>query len=178
MEIQMALAERMKRIRLIVLDVDGVLTDGGIYMGPSGEAMKRFDIKDGLGIALWHRAGGKTAILTGRSSQIVENRARELHISVVRQGCVDKAAAYEELKKELRLSDDEIAYIGDDLIDLPVMRKAGLSVAVADAVPEVKAAAFFVTEHAGGNGAIRETAELLLRAQGRFEEAASQYLLS
>lgn len=170
------LAERMKRIRLIVLDVDGVLTDGGIYMGPSGEAMKRFDIKDGAGIVFWHRTGGKTAILTGRSSKIVENRAKELQISVVRQGCADKGAAYEALKEEMELSDDEIAYIGDDLIDLPVMRRAGLPVAVADAAPEAKAAALFVTEHAGGRGAIRETVEQILRAQGRFEEAAAQYL--
>ena len=178
MAMRTSLEERMKRIRLIIMDVDGVLTDGGIYMGPDGEAMKRFDIKDGLGIALWRCAGGKTAILTGRSSKIVENRAKELHISVVRQGCTDKRTAYEDLKKEMNFSDEEIAYIGDDLIDLPVMRRAGLPVAVADAAPEAKEAALLVTEHAGGHGAIRETAELLLRAQGLFEDAAAQYLLS
>ncbi|MBP5199905.1 MAG: HAD-IIIA family hydrolase [Schwartzia sp.] len=178
MDLQIALAERMKRIRLIVLDVDGVLTDGGIYMGPEGEAMKRFDIKDGLGIALWHRVGGKTAILTGRSSQIVENRAKELHISVVRQGCTDKGVAYKELKAELKISDEEIAYIGDDIIDLPVMKQVGLPVAVADAVPEVRSVACLVAAHCGGRGAIRETVERILRAQGRFEEAAAQYLLS
>ncbi len=176
MEKDSALEERMKRIRLLVLDVDGVLTDGGIYMGPDGEAMKRFDIKDGLGIALWHRAGGMTAILTGRSSRIVENRAKELHISVVRQGCVDKRTAYEELKAELKISDEEIAYIGDDIIDLPVMKRVGLPVAVADAVPEVRAVACIVAAHKGGRGAIRETVELILRAQGRFEEAADLYL--
>ena len=178
MAMRTSLEERMKRIRLIIMDVDGVLTDGGIYMGPDGEAMKRFDIKDGLGIALWRCAGGKTAILTGRSSKIVENRAKELHISVVRQGCTDKRTAYEDLKKEMNFSDEESAYIGDDLIDLPVMRRAGLPVAVADAAPEAKEAALLVTEHAGGHGAIRETAELLLRAQGLFEDAAAQYLLS
>lgn len=178
MAMRTSLEERMKRIRLIIMDVDGVLTDGGIYMGPDGEAMKRFDIKDGLGIALWRRVGGKTAILTGRSSKIVENRAKELHISIVRQGCTDKRTAYEDLKKEMKFSDEEIAYIGDDLIDLPVMRRAGLPVAVADAAPEAKEAALLVTEHAGGHGAIRETAELLLRAQGLFEDAAAQYLLS
>ena len=178
MAMRTSLEERMKRIRLIIMDVDGVLTDGGIYMGPDGEAMKRFDIKDGLGIALWRRAGGKTAILTGRSSKIVENRAKELHISIVRQGCTDKRTAYEDLKKEMNFSDEEIAYIGDDLIDLPVMRRAGLPVAVADAAPEAKEAALLVTEHAGGHGAIRETAELLLRVQGLFEDAAAQYLLS
>ena len=176
MEKDSALEERMKRIRLLVLDVDGVLTDGGIYMGPDGEAMKRFDIKDGLGIALWHRAGGMTAILTGRSSKIVENRAKELHISVVRQGCTDKRTAYEELKAELKISDEEIAYIGDDIIDLPVMRQVGLPVAVADAVPEVQNVACFVAAHNGGHGAIRETVERILRAQGRFEEAAALYL--
>lgn len=178
MEQEMSVEESMRRIRLIILDVDGVLTDGGIYIGLEGEAMKRFDIKDGLGISLWHRAGGITAILTGRSSRIVENRAKELHISVVRQGCVDKGAAYEELKNELELTDDEIAYIGDDLIDLPVMKKAGLPVAVADAVPEVRNAARLVATHAGGRGAVRETVERILRAQGRFEAAAAPYLLS
>ena len=178
MEKDSALEERMKRIRLLVLDVDGVLTDGGIYMGPSGEAMKRFDIKDGLGIALWHRSGGMTAILTGRSSQIVENRAKELHISVVRQGCSEKRAAYEELKAELKISDEEVAYIGDDIIDLPVMKRVGLPVAVADAVPEVRDAASLVVEHKGGRGAVRETVEHILRAQGRFEEAAALYLSS
>ena len=169
MEKQAALEERMKRVRLIILDVDGVLTDGGIYMGPDGEALKRFDIKDGAGIMLWHRSGGKTAILTGRSSRIVENRAKELSISVVRQGCLDKRAVYEELKKELLLSDDEIAYIGDDFIDLPVMRVAGLPIAVADAAPEAKNAARLVTDHAGGHGAVREAVERILRAQNKWE---------
>ena len=178
MEKDSSLEERMKRIRLLVLDVDGVLTDGGIYMGPEGEAMKRFDIKDGLGIALWHRSGGMTAILTGRSSKIVENRAKELHISVVRQGCTDKRTAYGELKSELKISDEEIAYIGDDVIDLPVMKRVGLPVAVADAVPEVRAAARIVATCKGGRGAIRETVERILCAQGRFEEAAALYLSS
>ena len=178
MENQPAIEERMKKIRLLVLDVDGVLTDGGIYMGPDGEAMKRFDIKDGLGITLWHRVGGMTAILTGRSSKIVENRAKELHISVVRQGCAEKRAAYEGLKAELKISDEEVAYIGDDLIDLPVMKRVGLPVAVADAVPEVRDAASLVVKHEGGRGAVRETVEHILRAQGRFEEAAALYLSS
>ncbi len=169
MEKQAALEERMKRVRLIILDVDGVLTDGGIYMGPDGEALKRFDIKDGAGIMLWHRSGGKTAILTGRSSKIVENRAKELSISVVRQGCLDKRAVYEELKKELLLSDDEIAYIGDDFIDLPVMRVAGLPIAVADAAPEAKNVARLVMDHAGGHGAVREAVERILRAQNKWE---------
>lgn len=173
-----AAEDRMKRIRLLILDVDGVLTDGGIYMGPDGEAMKRFDIKDGTGLALWRRAGGLTAILTGRSSRIVENRAKELHISVVRQGCQDKRAAYEALKKELQIADDEVAYVGDDIIDLPVMNKVGLPIAVADATPEVKKAALFATDHAGGHGAVREAVERILRAQGRFEEAVALYLSS
>ena len=176
MENQPAIEERMKKIRLLVLDVDGVLTDGGIYMGPDGEALKRFDIKDGLGITLWHRAGGMTAILTGRSSKIVENRAKELHISVVRQGCAEKRAAYEGLKAELKISDEEVAYIGDDIIDLPVMKRVGLPVAVADAVPEVRDAASLVVKHEGGRGAVRETVERILRAQNRFEEAAALYL--
>ena len=133
-------------------------------------------IKDGAGIVLWGRVGGMTAILTGRSSKIVENRAKELHISIVRQGCTNKRAAYEELKEELQVTDDEVAYIGDDIIDLPVMRQVGLPIAVGDAAPEVHEIASFTTNHAGGHGAIREAVERILRAQGRFEEAAAQYL--
>ena len=167
---------RARRVRLIIFDVDGVLTDGGIYIGPQGEAMKRFDIKDGMGIALWHRAGGKTAVITGRSSDIVRRRGEELHITSVRQGCADKGEAYEALKAELSVSDDEIAYLGDDLIDLPVMRRVSLPIAVGDAASEVKAAARFVTIRSGGHGAAREAIERILRAQGRFEEAAAPYL--
>lgn len=176
MAIRSDMEERLRRVRLLILDVDGVLTDGGIYMGPEGEAMKRFDIKDGLGLVLWHRAGGMTAVLTGRTSKIVADRIKELHISYLRQNCTDKGAAYEELKNELKISDDEVAYIGDDLIDLPVMRKVGLPVAVADAVLEARDAARLVTVHAGGHGAVRETVERILRAQGRFEEVAAPYI--
>ncbi len=174
----MDFAARARRVRLIVFDVDGVLTDGGVYIGPEGEVMKRFDIKDGLGIALWHRVGGKTAILTGRSSEIVRRRAEELHITNVRQGCADKREAYEALKAELSVSDDEVAYLGDDLIDLPVMRRVALPIAVGDAVPEVKSAARLVTRRPGGHGAAREAIERILKAQDRFEDAAVSYLLS
>lgn len=165
-----------RRVRLIIFDVDGVLTDGGIFIGPDGEAMKRFDIKDGLGITLWHHVGGMTAVITGRSSEIVARRAGELRITHVRQGCADKRAAYEALKAELGVSDEETAYIGDDLIDLPVMKRVALPVAVGDAVPEVRAAARLVTAHTGGHGAVREAIEEILTAQGRYAEAAALYL--
>ena len=178
MEYSESLKERMKKIRLIIMDVDGVLTDGGIYMGPTGEAMKRFDVKDGAGVALWHDSGKMTAIITGRKSEIVERRAEELHITRVFQGCADKREAYESLKKELGLSDDEIAYIGDDFIDVPVMKKVGLPVAVADASETAKRAARLLTDRPGGRGAVRETVEALLFAQGRFEAIEEWYTFS
>ena len=164
-----------RKIKLLIMDVDGVLSDGGIFISAEGEAFKRFDIKDGLGISLWHRMGFKTAIITGRSSAIVEKRAAELGISEVRQGQSNKRIAYAELKRELGLTDEEIAYIGDDLIDLPVLQQAGLAVAVADAAPEAKLMSHYVTAHNGGHGAVRETVEFMLRAKKLWDDAVASY---
>ena len=161
--------ERAQALKLIIFDVDGVLTDGGIYIGESGELYKSFFCRDGLGITLAHKAGLKTAIITGRKSAQVAFRAGELHISEVFQGSLDKRAAYRTLKEKLSLRDEEIGYIGDDLIDLPIMRQAGLPMAVADAVPEVRQQALLTAGFAGGHGAVRELIEFILKAQGKWQ---------
>ena len=167
---------RAAAIRLLVLDADGTLTDGGIYTGGDGELLKRFDIKDGLGIALWHKVGGRTAVITGRTSGILAARAKELGITDLWQGCLDKRAAWEVLKARYEMTEAEIAYMGDDLIDLPLMVRAGFSAAPADAMDEVRARAHFVTQHLGGHGAVREVVEFILKAQGRWEDLVKTFL--
>ncbi|MFQ6110398.1 MAG: KdsC family phosphatase [Nitrospinota bacterium] len=160
---------------MLIMDVDGVLTDGQMIFTNQGDELKSFDVKDGTGITLAHRAGLLTAILTGKCSQIVTRRAEQLGISYCRQDLRDKLEAYEAMKKEKGLSDEEIAYIGDDLIDIPAMRRAGLAVAVADAVEEVKAEAHLITRRSGGKGAVRETVEFILKAQGRWEGLLNKF---
>jgi len=167
--------ERAKRVRLIILDVDGVLTDGGIYIGPEGELFKAFHARDGLGITVARKAGLKTAIITGRTSPQVAFRAKELHFDSVYQGCLDKRAAYRELKTQYGLTDDEVAYVGDDLIDLPVMLQCGFPAAVADASAEVRAAAAYVATKNGGHGAVRDVIEYILKAQGRWQDVIASF---
>jgi 3-deoxy-D-manno-octulosonate 8-phosphate phosphatase (KDO 8-P phosphatase) len=167
--------ERVRRIRMLVMDVDGVLTDGRIFIGASGEVFKAFNSQDGLGLAAAGKAGLKTAIITGRQSEIVAKRAAELSISIVRQGCSDKAAALEEIAQECKIPLAEIAYIGDDLNDLPAVHRAGLACAVANAALEVKDVAHYVTVKAGGHGAVREVIELILKAQNKWENIVNDY---
>lgn len=158
--------QRAARVRIVVLDVDGVLTDGRLYYGPQGESMKVFDVRDGHGVKMLMARGIDVAILSARSSLIVERRAHELGISRVVQGRGDKAAGFSELLTAAGLSAAEAAFIGDDLPDLPVLRRAGFAVTVEDARDEVKAAAHWVVPRAGGNAAVRAAAEFILRAQG------------
>ena len=167
--------ERAKNIKLLIFDVDGVLTDGGIYIGSEGELYKPFFCRDGLGITLAHKAGIKTAIITGRSSKQVAFRAGELHISEVFQGCPDKREAYRELKAKTGLSDEEIGYIGDDLIDLPILLQVGLPMAVNDAVAEVRQAALLTSGCPGGRGAVRELIEFILKAQGKWQALVQDF---
>ena len=167
--------ERAKKIKLVIFDVDGVLTDGGIYIGEKGELYKPFFCRDGLGITLAHNAGLKTAIITGRQSSQVAFRAKELKISEVYQGNPDKRAAYQQLKEQNGLCDEEIAYIGDDLIDLPIMCQTGLPMAVADAVPEVRAEARLVAGFSGGHGAVRELLEFILKAQDKWDNLIKEF---
>ena len=160
---------RLRAVKLLVMDVDGVLTDGSIYVTSSGEELKRFNVWDGAGIAALHRAGIKTAIISSRSSRAVDMRARELGVTEVRQGVSGKRAAFEYVLGAQGVKAEEACYVGDDLNDLPAMRMAGVAVAVANARPEVRVAAVIVTEAKGGEGAIRETAEAILKAQGKWE---------
>jgi len=162
-------------IRLLLLDCDGVLTDGGVTWTEDGVEQKTFNIRDGLGIRLWQRAGGRVGIVTGRSSRVVDWRARELGIDFIRQGVGDKLAVVAELLASCNLDWSAAAYVGDDLPDLPVVRRVGLGVAVADACPELRQAAAVVTTLPGGRGAVRELVELLLRARGVWEELIASY---
>jgi 3-deoxy-D-manno-octulosonate 8-phosphate phosphatase (KDO 8-P phosphatase) len=166
---------RARRIKLVLMDCDGVMTDGRLWLTPEGDEQKVFDVRDGQGISLCHRAGLKTGIISGRRSSAVEWRAEDLKMSYVRQFAKDKIKALDEILKEADLSEDECAYIGDDLGDVSVMLRVELAVAVADAVAETKHAAHYVTRLPGGRGAVREVCELILKAQGRWEELMDHF---
>lgn len=166
---------KLAKIRLLALDVDGVLTEGGIHMGAAGELYKSFNAKDGLGLSLALRQGLQVAVITGRSSTIVEQRCRELGISLLCQGVKDKYGQLRALAASLGLEQEELAFMGDDLNDLPAFAAAGLKLAPADAAAEVKAAADYVTQAPGGRGAVREAVELLLKAQGLWQAAVAAY---
>lgn len=159
------LHERAQQIRLLILDVDGVLTDGQVYFTDTGMEIKSFHVHDGLGIKLVLEAGIEVAVISGRHSKVVTQRMHELGVKHVFQGNVEKTPAYETLKNQLGLSDHEIAYIGDDLPDLPVLQRVGLSVCVANAHPKVKQATVMQTHLAGGHGAVREVCDLLLQVR-------------
>jgi 3-deoxy-D-manno-octulosonate 8-phosphate phosphatase (KDO 8-P phosphatase) len=166
---------RAKGIKLLLMDCDGVLTDGRLELLENGDEQKTFHARDGQGISLVHRAGLTTGIISGRTSGAVERRAQDLSMSYVRQHAKDKIEALEEIMTEAKVSPHECAYIGDDLPDIPVMLQVGLAVAVADAVMETKQAAHMITEHNGGHGAVREVCDLILKAQGRWEELMKRY---
>ncbi len=165
-----SLEHRAAAIRLLVLDVDGVLTDGRITYTADGVEIKSFHVRDGSGIVFWQRMGGKSVIISGRTSKAVDVRAAELGITMVVQGSSDKRAALDRVLEATGLQAAEACAVGDDLPDLPVLRSCGLAAAVADACPEVRAAAHYVTQMRGGRGVVREIVELLLRAQGRWCE--------
>lgn len=169
---------KARRVRLAVFDVDGVMTDGTLYLTDSGEQMKGFNSRDGLGIRLLQDSGIGTAILTGRRSQCVELRAKEIGISHVFQGVSDKAEGMARLLADLGISSEEASYMGDDLPDLPAMFGCGLRATVPEAPELVRRHADYVTRAAGGRGAVREFCELLMRAQGTFDTQIARYLES
>jgi YrbI family 3-deoxy-D-manno-octulosonate 8-phosphate phosphatase len=171
----MKIDQRCQAIELVLSDVDGVLTGGGIVFDNQGIETKQFHIRDGLGIKLWQRAGYKFGLVTGRSSHIVKMRAAELGIEIVRQTAEDKLPAAQEIIADLGLQLSQVCYIGDDLPDLPVIRACGLGVAVGDACYEVRQAAHHVTTLHGGAGAVRETIELILKAQHRWDALIQKY---
>jgi 3-deoxy-D-manno-octulosonate 8-phosphate phosphatase (KDO 8-P phosphatase) len=163
-------------IRLLVLDVDGVMTDGRIILGADGGEHKAFNVKDGSGVKYWQRVGRQTAIITGRSSQVVQRRADELSIEIVHQGAKNKLPVLEGIREQLDLPWSQIAIIGDDLTDLPMMLQCGFSAAPADAVEEVRSRVSYVCWSNGGRGCVREVVEYLLKRSGDWDEIMKRYL--
>jgi len=168
--------ERAARIKLLLMDCDGVLTDGRIWIFENGEEQKGFHTRDGLGITLLHRAGLRSGIISGRTSSAVETRARTLGMSFVVQGHVNKVQAFADVLLEAGVTNGEVAFIGDDLNDIPLMLQSGLGVAVADAALETRERAHYVTKAPGGFGAVREVIELILKSQGRWDELIRKYV--
>jgi 3-deoxy-D-manno-octulosonate 8-phosphate phosphatase (KDO 8-P phosphatase) len=167
---------RAAGVRLLLLDCDGVLTDGRITPVVGGDELKSFHTQDGHGLVMLHRAGLRSGIISGRTSRLVELRAKDLGIAYVRQGALDKISVYESLLAEAAVDPAAVAYVGDDVVDIPLMRRSGLALAVADATPDTRDAAHHVTRLPGGRGAVREVCELILKAQGRWDELMKKYL--
>lgn len=172
----MNVKDRAAGIKLIVFDVDGVLTSGQIFIGNDGEIMKQFHAQDGMGITAAHRAGLRTAIITGRESEIVRIRGEELNIAEVYQGAMDKAVSLQKLVEKYAVTLEKVAYVGDDLNDLPAFTQVGLACAVANAAPEVKERAHYVAAHEGGCGGVREIIEFIVKAQGRWADVIESFI--
>ncbi|MCA1804167.1 MAG: 3-deoxy-manno-octulosonate-8-phosphatase KdsC [Xanthomonadaceae bacterium] len=170
------LLEKAARIRLLIFDVDGVLTDGSLFLGDDGQEYKAFHSRDGHGIKMLLSHGMEVAIITGRTSEVVKHRMANLGVSRLYQGQHDKTEAFRELLAEMDLSADQVAYVGDDVVDLPVMRQVGLAIAVQDAHPLVKKHAHWQTPSGGGRGAGRDVCEMLLEAMGKLDEEMAKYL--
>jgi 3-deoxy-D-manno-octulosonate 8-phosphate phosphatase (KDO 8-P phosphatase) len=167
--------ERLEKIKLLLLDVDGVMTDGRIVFDANGVESKFFNVKDGHGIKMLQREGIEVGIISGRQSQVVANRATELGISRVYQKAIDKLAPYLDILDKTGLDDSQIAFMGDDIIDIPVLRRVGFAAAPADAVEEVFPHVHFVAKNGGGCGAVRELCDLLLKGQGKWAGATTRY---
>lgn len=171
----MKLDARCQPIEIILSDVDGVLTDGGVIFNNEGIEIKRFHVRDGLGIKLWQRAGFAFGVVTARNSQIVKMRAAELGVDIVRQGFEQKLPIVKDILADRNLDASAVCYIGDDLTDLPVLKSVGLAVCVDDAVAEVRSAAHYVTKAQGGSGAVRETIETILKSKKRWDDLIQKY---
>jgi len=169
--------DRLKKIKLLILDVDGVMTDGRIIFDSNGVESKFFNVKDGHGIKMLQRSGVEVGIISGRESVVVTNRAVELGISQVYQRSLDKLAPYRKMLEATGLSDEQVAFMGDDLIDIPVLRRVGFAAAPADAIADVIPFVHFVAKNCGGWGAVREVCDLILKAQGAWDSATSRYYL-
>jgi len=166
---------RMAQIRLLLLDVDGVLSDGRIVYDAHGTEIKTFDVKDGHGIKMLQKAGIEVGIISGRTSKVVNIRAKELGIDILYQGIADKALPYAEIVAQRNLRDEEIAYVGDDVVDLPILRRVGFAVATADAVDDILPYVHYVTNRCGGRGAVREICDLILKARGDWQRVMGGY---
>ncbi len=166
---------KLAKIKLLLLDVDGVLTDGRIIYDIHGNELKAFDVKDGHGLKLLQRAGIKVGIITGRSSAVVSRRAEELGIEILYQGALRKLEPYREILSQHGLTDEQVAYVGDDVVDLPILHRVGFSATVADAVPDVIPLVDYVASRPGGRGAVREICDMLVRASGCWDELTRRY---
>ncbi len=166
----------LHKIKLLVMDVDGVLTDGGIVIHSDGTESKRFHVLDGQRLTVWHRAGLDSAILSGRETPATNIRAEQIGVKYVLQGCKQKLPAFERLLKDINCAAEQTAYIGDDWLDLPLLRRAGFAAVVANGVEEVKPYAHYVTKRAGGDGAVAEVIEYILRQTGRWDKLIARYM--
>jgi YrbI family 3-deoxy-D-manno-octulosonate 8-phosphate phosphatase len=171
----MSLASICSKIELILSDVDGVMTDGGIHVLDDGQQMVKFHIRDGMGVRLWREAGKRFGIVTGRKLESIRRRASDLWLDIVRLGVDDKLPAVDALADEFGIAREQICYIGDDLLDRETIRAVGMGVAVADAVEDVRHSAEYVTSVAGGQGAVREVVELILKNTGRWDDVLKRY---
>jgi len=171
----MELRDRALKIKLLLLDVDGVLTDGRLYYTSRGEEIKVFNVRDGLGIKLAQRAGIRVGVISGRNSEALINRLRELKVDEVHLGYNQKLPILEDMMKRLSISLEEIAFLGDDYVDLPILRRVGFPMAVLDAPEEIKKHALYITKSRGGHGAVRDAIEFILKLRGQWEEVIRQY---
>lgn len=176
MEFPAEILKKAEKIKLLLLDVDGVLTDGKIIVTEKGEEVKHFHVLDGMGIKLLQKIGVEVGIISSRVSQTVTYRAEELSIKLLFQGKVEKLIFYEKILKERGLKDEEIAYVGDDWVDIPILKRVGLAIGVPNAWDPVNKYVHYVTKHYGGKGAVREVCELILRAKGKWEELFQKFL--
>jgi len=173
---ELELQEKAKKIKLLVLDADGIMTDGKIYYGNYGDELKAFDVKDGLGIVFLKKAGIEIAIITAKKSKVVRLRAKDLGVRHVYENS-SKLATFNKLLKRLGLLKDEVCFMGDDIIDIPVLKNTGLSITVPQAANEIKAAAMHITKANAGSGAVREICELILKSQNKWEEVTKKYFV-
>ncbi len=167
--------QRASRVSVLLIDVDGVLTDGRIVYADYGDELKFFDVQDGAGLVFWNRVGLKSAVITARRSRLLKRRAKEMRIDFLAQGALLKLPAYERMLKRFRVKPEQVCAIGDDLMELPLLHRCGLAVTVPSGVQEVKAASHYVTQRPAGRGAVRETVELILKAKGLWDQVLQRY---
>ena len=175
MSLSQELVQRASKVSVLLVDVDGVLTDGRIVYAEYGDELKFFDVQDGAGMVFWHRVGLKSAIISGRNSKLVKRRAKEMKVDFLEQGRLIKLPVYEQMLKRFRVSDEQVCAICDDIMELPIALRAGLAVAVPNAVEEIKRVSHYVTRREGGHGAVREVIDLILKAKGLSEQVLQHY---
>ena len=167
--------QRASKVSVLLVDVDGVLTDGRIIYAEHGDELKCFDVQDGAGLVFWHRAGLKSAIISGRTSKLVKRRAKEMRVDFLQQGKLLKLPAYEQMLKRFRVRDEQVCAMCDDVMELPIALRVGLAVAVPNAVEEIRRVSHYVTHRSGGHGAVREIVDLILKAKGLSEQILQRY---